>query len=88
MARLVNDSRIFAAWRGGGRQRTMISFLEMVQRYPIGAKVSLPGDGRENGKEQEIVGYEYYNGTGFLVFGDRERVNVDQLLGERREKLY
>ena len=42
----------------------MISFLEMVQRYPIGAKVDLPK--REGkGGPQEIVGYEYYNGTGF-----------------------
>lgn len=66
----------------------MISFLEMVQKYPIGAKISLPEDGRESAKEQEIVGYEYYNGTGFLVFGDAERVNVDRLIGENREKLY
>ena len=65
----------------------MISFLEMVQRYPIGAKVDLPKwEGK--GGPQEIVGYEYYNGSGFLVFGNEERVNVDQLSGERRPKLY
>lgn len=63
----------------------MISFLEMVQRYPIGAKVSLP---KGQSGPQEIVGYEYYNGTGFLVFGNEERVNVDQLMGEKRPKLY
>ena len=35
----------------------MISFLEMVQRYPIGAKVDLPKwEGK--GGPQEIVGYE------------------------------
>lgn len=65
----------------------MISFLEMVQRYPIGARVDLPRiEGR--GGPQEIVGYEYYNGTGFLVFGDEERVNVEQLTGQPRPKLY
>ena len=36
----------------------------------------------------EMVGYEYYNGTGFLVLGDKEKVNVDQLLGEKHPKLY
>lgn len=90
MERLVNDSRILqdCNMKRRGKAEAMISFLEMVQRYPIGAKVSLPENGRENGKEEEIVGYEYYNGTGFLVFADQERVNVDQLLGEKREKLY
>ncbi len=65
----------------------MISFLEMVRRYPIGAKVNLP-KGEGSGVAQEIVGYEYYNGSGFLVFGNEEKVNVDQLLGEPRPKLY
>ena len=55
----------------------------------------IPGDGaavsdRREGKGglQEIVGYEYYNGSGFLVFGNEERVNVDQLSGETHPKLY
>ncbi len=65
----------------------MISFLEMVQRYPIGAKIDLPRALESKGP-QEIVGYEYYNGTGFLVFGNQERVNVEQLLGEKHPKLY
>lgn len=65
----------------------MISFLEMVQRYPIGAKVDLPR-AQESKGPQEIVGYEYYNGTGYLVFGNEERVNVEQLTGEMRTKLY
>ena len=65
----------------------MISLLEMVQRYPIGAKIDLPR--REGGKgPQEIVGYEYYNGTGFLVFGDAEKVDVEQLSKELHPKLY
>lgn len=65
----------------------MISFLEMVQRYPIGAKVDLPRrEGR--GGPQEVVGYEYYNGSGFLVFGDEERVNVEQLSEKLPPKLY
>lgn len=63
----------------------MISFLEMVQKYPIGAKVDLP---RASKGPQEIVGYEYYNGTGFLIFGNQERVNVEQLSGEKPPKLY
>lgn len=67
--------------------RAMISFLEMVQRYPIGAKVHVP-EGRESEKIQEIVGYEYYNGTGFLVFGNAEKLNVEQLAGEKCSKLY
>lgn len=74
--------------RGKGRWTAMISFLEMVQQYPIGAKINLPGEGRETGTLQEIVGYEYYNGTGYLVFGNAEKLNVDQLAGERRPKLY
>lgn len=65
----------------------MISFLEMVQRYPIGAKVDLPK--REGkGGTQEIVGYEYYNGSGFLVFGDEERVSVDRLTEGPGTKFY
>ncbi len=67
--------------------KLMISFLEMVKRYPIGAKVDL-SKGQGSGKAQEVVGYEYYNGTGFLVLGDKEKVNVDQLLGEKHPKLY
>lgn len=65
----------------------MISFLEMVRQYPIGAKVDLP-NGQGSRSPREIVGYEYYNGTGFLVFGNEEKVNVDQLMGEKRPKLY
>ncbi len=65
----------------------MISFLEMVQRYPIGAKVDLPRtEGR--GGPQEIVGYEYYNGTGYLVFGDEEKVNAEQLSGQPRQDTF
>ena len=66
----------------------MISFLEMVQQYPIGSRVNLPGEGREAEKQEEIVGYEYYNSTGYLVFGNAEKMNVDQLAGEKRPKLY
>lgn len=71
----------------GKGNRAMISFLEMVQRYPIGAKVDLPRE-RKGKEPQEIVGYEYYNGTGFLVFGNEERVNVELLSGEKHPKLY
>ena len=72
---------------GGKGKGAMISFLEMVQRYPIGAKVDLPKqEGR--GGTQEVVGYEYYNGSGFLVFGDEERVNVEQLSEKLPPKLY
>lgn len=58
----------------------MISFLEMVQQYPIGAKVNLPKDGGERPKQQEVVGYEYYNGTGYLLFRDEEKMNVEQCM--------
>lgn len=65
----------------------MISFLEMVQRYPIGAKIDI-SDEKEGIKTREIVGYEYYNGTGFLVFGNKEKMSVEQLSGGNRPKLY
>lgn len=65
----------------------MISFLEMVKRYPIGAKVNVT-EGQERERTQEIIGYEYYNGTGYLVFGNEEKLNVDQLMGENHPKLY
>ncbi len=58
----------------------MISFLEMVQRYPIGAEVNVQAGDREE-KRREILGYEYYNGTGYLVFRDNEKVNVEQVAG-------
>ena len=60
----------------------MISFLEMVQRYPIGAKVNVP-EGDKAEKRREIMGYEYYNGTGYLVFRNNEKVNVEQVMGFR-----
>ena len=57
----------------------MISFLEMAQQYPIGAKISVPeGDGAGE-RQREIVGYEYYNGTGYLLFRDREKMDVEEL---------
>ena len=62
----------------------MISFLEMAQQYPIGAKVRVPeGDGARE-REREIAGYEYYNGTGYLLFRDREKVDVERLKGIHR----
>ena len=55
----------------------MISFLEMAQQYPIGAKISVPeGDGAGE-RQREIVGYEYYNGTGYLLFRDSENIDVE-----------
>lgn len=66
----------------------MISFLEMVQQYPIGSKVELSRDGRETEKQQEIVGYEYYNGTGYLVFGNHERVDVERVISSSRPYLH
>ena len=55
----------------------MISFLEMVQQYPIGTKVNVMEE--KTKKQQEIIGYEYYNNTGYLVFRDNEKINVDRL---------
>lgn len=43
----------------------MISFLEMVQLFPIGTKVTVDENG--NAVEEEVIGYEYYNGTGYLL---------------------
>lgn len=58
----------------------MISFLEMVQRYPIGAEVNVSeGDKAEN--RREIMGYEYYNGTGYLIFRNNEKVSAEQVMG-------
>lgn len=63
-----------------GCRQEMISFLEMVQRYPIGAEVNVSeGDKAEN--RQEIMGYEYYNGTGYLIFRNNEKVNAEQVRG-------
>lgn len=58
----------------------MISFLEMVQQYPIGTKVNVINEKTE--KQQEIIGYEYYNSTGYLLFRDNEKIKVD-CLGDR-----
>lgn len=66
----------------------MISFLEMVQKYPIGAKVELPGNGPDCGGQREIRGYEYYNGTGYLVFENRERMNVEQVMEAVHTRLH
>lgn len=62
----------------------MISFLEMVQQYPIGAVVILPKDGAGESEKQEVIGYEYYNGTGYLLFRDMEKVNAEQCVGTSR----
>ena len=58
----------------------MISFLEMVQQYPIGSKIELPREGRKTEKQQEVVGYEYYNGTGYLV---RSEEHTSELQSQR-----
>ena len=67
----------------------MISFLEMAQKYPIGKKINVPMGRNENIKDnenqeetslqksREILGYEYYNGTGYLLFGDDEKMKID-----------
>ncbi|MCI9438807.1 MAG: hypothetical protein HFH85_16945 [Lachnospiraceae bacterium] len=68
----------------------MISFLEMAQHYPIGAKVDIPKEngGVKNG--QEIIGYEYYNGTGYLIFRDNEKVEAEKLMqpGDQGSRQY
>ena len=45
----------------------MISFLEMVQHFPIGCKVRVTEG--EIPVEETVKGYEYYNGTGYLLAG-------------------
>lgn len=62
----------------------MISFLEMAQQYPIGATVDVPGEDGEEGTQREIAGYEYYNGTGYLIFRDSGKVDVERLQGIHR----
>lgn len=62
----------------------MISFLEMAQQYPIGATVDVPEEDGKKGKQREIVGYEYYNGTGYLIFRDSGKVDVERLQGMHR----
>lgn len=62
----------------------MISFLEMAQQYPIGATVDVPEEDGKKAKQREIVGYEYYNGTGYLVFRDSGKVDVERLQGMHR----
>lgn len=59
----------------------MISFLEMAQQYPIGSKVTIPGGEGDGGSKREIVGYEYYNGTGYLVFRDNGKIEAERLSG-------
>lgn len=67
----------------------MISFLEMAQKYPIGKKINVPmgkgGNNIDNAKQEEtfpqdlreVIGYEYYNGTGYLLFGGNEKMKID-----------
>lgn len=67
----------------------MISFLEMAQKYPIGKKINVPMGKDDNIKDdvkqeekalqksREILGYEYYNGTGYLLFANDEKMKVD-----------
>ncbi len=62
----------------------MISFLEMAQQYPIGATVDVPEADGKRGKKREIAGYEYYNGTGYLIFRDSGKVDVEYLQGIHR----
>ena len=62
----------------------MISFLEMAQQYPIGATVDVPEEDGKKRKQREIVGYEYYNGPGYLIFRDSGKVDVERLQGMHR----
>ncbi len=59
----------------------MISFLEMALEYPIGTRVRVPGNNGKAERQQEIIGYEYYNGTGYLVFRNNEKMDVEKLSG-------
>ena len=59
----------------------MISFLEMVQQYPIGAKINVPEEDGKRERHREISGYEYYNGTGYLLFRDSGKMDVERLTG-------
>lgn len=63
----------------------MISFLEMAQQYPIGTKVNVPEENGAREKQQEIIGYEYYNGTGYLLFRDSGKLDVEQMQGVYRD---
>ena len=76
----VTDCFLEAAANITGAEGNMISFLEMVQRYPIGAKLDLPEDSNKNTRQQEVIGYEYYNGTGYLLFRDEEKMDVEQYI--------
>ena len=62
----------------------MISFLEMVQHFPMGAAVELPGSRTGESEKQEVIGYEYYNGTGYLHFRDMEKINAEQCMRKSR----
>lgn len=53
----------------------IISFVEMALKYPIGAKVETE---KNSGKYDEIIGYEYYNSTGYLLFREK-KINVEEL---------
>ncbi len=74
------DCFLEAAANITGAEGNMISFLEMVQRYPIGAKIDLPKGGNEHTEQQEVIGYEYYNGTGYLLFREEEKIDVEQCM--------
>ena len=65
------------------RTELMISFLEMTQQYPIGSKVNIPEEKGVMKNRKEIIGYEYYNGTGYLIFRDHEKVDVEWLMQSR-----
>ena len=64
-----------------GTVKNMISFLEMALQYPIGAKITVPERNGRTKKQQEIIGYEYYNGTGYLIFRDNQKMDVEKLAG-------
>ncbi len=54
----------------------LLSFVEMIWKYPIGSKVEIE---KNSGNCEEIIGYEYYNGKGYLLFRDENKINVEKL---------
>lgn len=57
----------------------MYTFLETVQRYPIGSRICTEEAG--SSKVHEVRGYEFYNGAAYLICGDDIRIAADTASG-------
>ena len=43
--------------------------------------INVPEEDGKRERQREISGYEYYNGTGYLLFRDSGKMDVERLTG-------